>query len=91
VIRNLFTLFFLIYKVSFRFRSLDHIAGLLREARRVLQPTGSLLLIDHFDSFYLRAIFRLLQIRCPLYPAAVRHFGNQLREEREIVAWWLDN
>ena len=73
------------------FRSLDHIGDLLAEARRVLKPSGALLLIDHFDSFYLRAIFRLLQIRCPLYPAAARHFGDQLRDEREIVAWWLDN
>lgn len=73
------------------FRSLDHIADLLGEARRVLKPTGALLLIDHFDSCYLRAIFRLLQIRCPLYPTAARHFGEQLRDEREIVAWWLDN
>ena len=73
------------------FRSLEHIAHLLGEARRVLKPDGALLLIDHFDSFYLRAIFRLLQIRCPLYPTAARHFGEQLRDERDIVAWWLDN
>ncbi len=73
------------------FRSLEHIAELLGEARRVLKPAGALLLIDHFDSFYLRVIFRLLQFRCPLYPTAARHFGEQLRDEREIVAWWLDN
>ena len=73
------------------FRSLDHIGELLAESRRVLKPSGALLLIDHFDSRYLRAIFRLMQIRCPLYPAAVRHFGDQLRDEREIVAWWLAN
>ena len=73
------------------FRSLDHIGNLLAESRRVLKPRGALLLVDHFDSFYLRAIFRLMQIRCPLYPAAVRHFGDQLRDEREIVAWWLAN
>lgn len=73
------------------FRSLDHIGALLAEARRTLKPAGALLLIDHFDSYYLRAIFRLLQIRCPLYPAAARHFGDQLRDEREIVTWRLDN
>ena len=73
------------------FRSLEHIADLLGEARRVLKPAGALLLIDHFDSFYLRVIFRLLQFRCPLYPTAARRFGEQLRDEREIVAWWLDN
>ena len=73
------------------FRSLEHIAGLLGDARRVLKPNGALLLIDHFDSFYLRAIFNLLQIRCPIYPQAARHFGDQLRDERAIVAWWLDN
>ena len=73
------------------FRSLEHIAELLGEARRVLKPAGALLLIDHFDSFYLRLIFRLLQFRCPLYPTAARRFGEQLRDEREIVAWWLDS
>ena len=73
------------------FRSLEHIAELLGEARRVLKPAGALLLIDHFDSFYLRLIFRILQFRCPLYPTAARHFGEQLRDEREIVAWWLDS
>ena len=73
------------------FRSLDHIGDLLCEARRVLTPQGALLLLDHFDSFYLRALFRLLQLRCPLYPPVARHFGAQLRDEREIVSWWLDN
>ena len=57
----------------------------------MLKPAGALLLIDHFDSFYLRLIFRILQFRCPLYPTAARHFGEQLRDEREIVAWWLDS
>jgi len=70
-------------------RSFAHIEPLLSEARRVLKQDGCLFLIDHFDSFYLRLIFRFLEIRCPFFPAALKEFGAQLREEHECIFWWL--
>lgn len=73
------------------FRSFDHIEALLREARRVLNKQGALFLLDHFDSFYLRLIFRALETPClRLFPPA-RSWSSQLREEHDLIFWWLAN
>lgn len=71
------------------FRSFDHISHLLTECRRVLRRDGQLYLLDHWGSFWLRGLFRILEWRCPLYPGAARRFGKQLREEHDAIFWWL--
>ena len=71
------------------FRSFDDIGHLLTECRRVLTRDGQLYLLDHWGSFWLRGLFRILEWRCPLYPAAARRFGEQLREEHDAIFWWL--
>lgn len=71
------------------FRSMDDVGLLLAECRRTLTPGGRLYLLDHWGSVWLRALFRVLEWNCPLYPAAARHFGQQLREEHEAIFWWL--
>lgn len=73
------------------FRTLGRLEAMLRESRRVLSAHGALFLLDHFDSSYLRLLFRLLETRGRCFPAAARHFGAQLREERDLIAWWLAN
>ena len=73
------------------FRSMDHIGDLLTECRRVLTPAGRLYLLDHWGSFWLRTLFRVLEWDLPVYPAAARHFGRQLREEHDAIFWWLDH
>ena len=73
------------------FRTMSNLELLFREATRVLRAEGRLFLIDHFDTFYLRLIFWLCQLRIPIYPAAVKCFGTQLREERDCISWWLRN
>ena len=37
----------------------------------------------------MRGLFRVLEWRCPLYPAVARRFGAQLREEHDVIFWWL--
>ncbi|MBI2504346.1 MAG: class I SAM-dependent methyltransferase [Candidatus Latescibacteria bacterium] len=73
------------------FRSFAGIESLLREARRVLKGQGALFLLDHFDSFYLQLIFRTLEASCLDFLPAAKSFGAQLREERDIIFWWLAN
>ncbi len=73
------------------FRSFHDIGLVLEECRRVLLPQGRLYLLDHWGSPWLRALFHVLEWRCPLYPKAARHFGEQLREEHEAIFWWLSN
>lgn len=72
------------------FRSLEDIGDFLTECRRLLTPAGRLYLLDHWGSPWLRGLFHVLEWRCPLYPAAARHFGAQLREEHDAIFWWLD-
>jgi ubiquinone/menaquinone biosynthesis C-methylase UbiE len=71
------------------FLTFERISELLGEVGRVLAPGGRLYLIDHFGSPYLYLLFRLIEQPCRLYPSAVRHFGAQLREERDYIYWWL--
>jgi SAM-dependent methyltransferase len=71
------------------FRCFEHIGQLLAECRRVLRRGGYLYLLDHWGSFWLRGLFRVLEWRCPLYPASAQRFGEQLREEHDAIFWWL--
>lgn len=73
------------------FRSFAHIEDLLREARRVLKKQGALFLLDHFDSFYLRLIFRALETPCLQHFPPARRWHWQLREEHDLIFWWLAN
>ena len=73
------------------FRTMSNLELLFEETRRVLKANGRLFLIDHFDTFYLRLIFWLCQLPIPVYPASVRCFGTQLREEQDCISWWLRN
>jgi SAM-dependent methyltransferase len=73
------------------FRTKMNLQLLFEESSRVLKSSGRLFLIDHFDTFYLRLIFWLCQLRNPLYPASVKCFGTQLREEQDCIGWWLSN
>ena len=73
------------------FRTRQNLELLFSESRRILKADGALFLIDHFDTFYLRLIFWMCQLRLPFYPEAVRCFGTQLREERDCIDWWLEN
>ncbi|MEE2658717.1 MAG: class I SAM-dependent methyltransferase [Candidatus Latescibacterota bacterium] len=73
------------------FRDLDQVVEMLAEARRVMHPTGRLYLIDHFGSFYLHWIFKVLELRLPVFPKVMKDFGVQLRHEREYIYWWLKN
>ena len=71
------------------FRSFAGIGRLLVECRRVLTSGGHLYLLDHWGSLWLRGLFRVLEWRCPLYPAVAHRFGAQLREEHDAIFWWL--
>ena len=73
------------------FRTTSNLELLFDEMTRILKRGGRLFLIDHFDTFYLRLIFWLCQLPIPVYPASVKCFGTQLREERDCISWWLRN
>jgi ubiquinone/menaquinone biosynthesis C-methylase UbiE len=73
------------------FRSFARIEDLLREARRVLRKQGLLFLLDHFDSLYLRLIFRALATPCLRHFPPARNWNSQLREEHDLICWWLAN
>lgn len=73
------------------FRTKSNLELFFEEASRVLNGNGRLFLIDHFDTFYLRLIFWLCQLPVPIYPASIKCFGTQLREEQDCIDWWLGN
>ncbi len=76
--------------------SLHHLGGLegirrsLREALRVLKPNGMLGLIDHYDSFQLRAAFWGLHKPWLTPTRGLRAFREQHEEEWPYMYEYLD-
>ncbi|MCE5270138.1 class I SAM-dependent methyltransferase [bacterium] len=64
---------------------------LLQELRRIMVIGGVLHLIDHYPSWQLKLAFTSLKSPIARLLPWTRCFGMQLKEENQIVNYWLNN
>lgn len=71
--------------------SSEEVKLLMAQADACLKPEGKLIIIDHYDSVWLRVAFALLESPLAMITSWGRDFRKQLILEHEVLYKYLDN